>query len=60
MTASIGVAHIPDASIHSVSDWIAAADSALYDAKALGRNRVAVHGPDHAVPVEAAVLTLTA
>ena len=60
MTASIGVAHIPDASIHSISDWIGAADSALYDAKALGRNRAAVYGPAHAAQVEAAVLTLTA
>lgn len=55
MTASIGIAHIPDMSIRSMSDWIAAADSALYDAKALGRNRVVVHVSDHALPVEAAV-----
>jgi diguanylate cyclase (GGDEF)-like protein len=48
MTASIGIAHIPDATVRSVSEWIAAADSALYDAKAIGRNRVAVHVPDQA------------
>jgi diguanylate cyclase (GGDEF)-like protein len=58
MTASMGIAHIPSVTVHSVSDWITAADSALYDAKALGRNRVAVHVPDQALSVESAVLTL--
>ena len=57
MTASIGIAHIPDVTISSVSDWIAAADSALYDAKSLGRNRVAVHVQDQALSVESAVVT---
>jgi diguanylate cyclase (GGDEF)-like protein len=60
MTASIGIAHIPDVTIRSVSDWIAAADSALYDAKALGRNRVAVYVADQALLVESAALTLAA
>ena len=60
MTASIGIAHIPDVSIRSVSDWIGAADSTLYDAKVLGRNRVVAHVPDQALPVESAVLTLAA
>ena len=60
MTASIGIAHIPDVSIHSVSDWIGTADSALYDAKALGRNRVVVHVPDQELPVESAFLTRAA
>jgi diguanylate cyclase (GGDEF)-like protein len=59
-TASIGIAHIPDVTIRSVSDWVAAADSALYDAKALGRNRVAVHAADQALSVESADLTLAA
>jgi diguanylate cyclase (GGDEF)-like protein len=58
MTASMGIAHIPSVTIHSVSDWITAADSALYDAKALGGNRVAVHVPDQALSVKSAVLTL--
>jgi diguanylate cyclase (GGDEF)-like protein len=60
MTASMGIAHIPDVTIRSVSEWIAAADAALYAAKALGRNRVVVHEPDQACPVELSVLTLTA
>ena len=60
MTASMGIAHIPDVTIRSVSEWIAAADSALYAAKALGRNRVVVHEPDQACPVESSVLTLVA
>lgn len=60
MTASIGIARIPDVSIRSLSEWIAAADSALYDAKALGRNRVVAHAPDQAVPVESAILAQAA
>lgn len=60
MTVSMGIAHIPDVTIRSVSEWIAAADSALYDAKALGRNRVVVNVPDQALPVESAVLTFVA
>ena len=60
MTASLGIAHIPDATIRSVSDWIAVADSALYDAKNLGRNRVVVHESNQALPVESIVLTVAA
>jgi diguanylate cyclase (GGDEF)-like protein len=60
MTASLGIAHIPDATIRSVSDWIAVADSALYDAKNLGRNRVVVHVSNQALPVESIVLTVAA
>jgi diguanylate cyclase (GGDEF)-like protein len=46
ITASFGVASLRDSSIATVGHWIAAADSALYEAKAQGRNRVAVHA-DH-------------
>jgi len=60
LTVSIGIAHIPDVTIHSVSDWIAAADSGLYDAKALGRNRVVVHAQDQVLSAESAVLTIAA
>jgi diguanylate cyclase (GGDEF)-like protein len=60
ITASIGIAHIPAVTIRSVSEWIAAADSALYGAKALGRNRVVVHVPGQAVSVAGATLTFAA
>ena len=58
ITASVGVASLHDSSIDSIGRWIAAADSALYEAKSQGRNRVAVHtdhrsGLPHAAAVRA-------
>jgi diguanylate cyclase (GGDEF)-like protein len=46
ITVSAGVAGIPDASITSAEELLEAADKALYQAKALGRNRVYLYDPD--------------
>ncbi|VVE55339.1 GGDEF domain-containing protein [Pandoraea anhela] len=45
VTLSIGVAEF-DATFETPSDWLAAADAALYSAKRSGRNTVAVWDPD--------------
>lgn len=45
VTVSVGVASVPDASIHSSSELIATADRALYAAKRAGRNCVVYAGP---------------
>lgn len=45
ITVSVGIAQLPDGTIHAVSEWMAAADVALYDAKASGRNGVVIHTP---------------
>jgi diguanylate cyclase (GGDEF)-like protein len=45
VTASFGVAVIHPSMREDLSELVAAADAALYDAKEHGRNRVAVHAP---------------
>lgn len=48
VTASFGVAAIQPSLHEDLSELVAAADTALYDAKEHGRNRVAVHAPSYA------------
>jgi diguanylate cyclase (GGDEF)-like protein len=56
ITVSLGIASLQDASITKVDRWIAAADAALCDAKAQGRNCVATHHVCNPAPASAAVL----
>jgi diguanylate cyclase (GGDEF)-like protein len=56
ITVSLGVASLQDASITNVERWIAAADAALCEAKAKGRNRVATHDACNPAPAATAVL----
>lgn len=60
LTASIGIAEVCNPAIASIEDWVNAADAALYDAKAQGRNRVVTHTPLPPVPVQAAALCVAA
>ena len=43
ITVSIGLSGLPDASLQSPAELIAAADEALYEAKRGGRNQVKIH-----------------
>lgn len=60
LTASIGVAEVCNPAIVTVDDWVNAADEALYEAKAQGRNRVVVHTLAPLAPAQAATLCLAA
>lgn len=56
ITVSLGIASLHDASITTVNRWMEAADAALSEAKAKGRNRVATHRAFSPSPASAAVL----
>jgi diguanylate cyclase (GGDEF)-like protein len=56
ITVSVGIAQIPDPAIRTVTDWMAAADTALYEAKGGGRNGVVIHTPDRSSPVASAAV----
>lgn len=60
LTASIGIADVCNPAIASVEDWVNAADMALYDAKAQGRNRVVVHTPIPLAPAQTDALYVAA
>ncbi len=47
VTTSIGIASLPDPSIHTAQEFVAAADRALYAAKAMGRNRCVLATPEN-------------
>lgn len=59
-TASIGLAALSDVGIASTSDWMRSAGIALKDAKAQGRNCVAVHVPHPPAVACAVALSLAA
>lgn len=55
LTTSIGLASCRHATGESVAGWIAAAESALSEAKTRGRNCVVTHAPSPHVPAQAAL-----
>lgn len=56
LTVSIGIAPVQDPTVGSSIDWVNAADAALYEAKAQGRNRVVARSPRALAPVGAVAL----
>lgn len=60
ITASMGLAPVPDFGVATSSDWTSIAGAALRDAKAQGRNCVAVHAPQPPALACAVALRLAA
>ena len=50
VTISVGISELNKDSTGGIEDWLRRADTALYMAKSLGRNRVVVEGDVRAVP----------
>ena len=51
LTASIGLAGLPDPSVQAPQDLIRYADKALYRAKNLGKNRVVIGSSQGEIPL---------
>lgn len=56
ITVSVGIAQLPDRTIRTVPEWMAAADAALYDVKGGGRNGVVIHTPGRSSLVASATV----
>ena len=56
ITVSVGIAQLPDRTIRTVPEWMAAADAALYDVKGGGRNGVVIHRPGRSSLVASATV----